>query len=214
MFDRRQRLVDARLYLVCDAQADAFLHDALRGGVDIVQLRCKDASDREILSVAERFAAACREHGALFIVNDRPDLAAAAGADGVHVGQDDIAVARARAQVGPEAIVGLSTHSPEQIDAAAEADVDYIGVGPVHATPTKPGRPAVGVELVSYAAAHARPPWFAIGGINPATVDAIVAAGAERVVVVRALTESANPELTASMLRAALVSGRDRVGTT
>ncbi len=104
----------------------------------------------------------------------------------------------------PNGSSGLSTHSPEQIDAAADAGVDYIGVGPVHATPTKPGRPAVGVELVTYAAAHAQPPFFAIGGINPSNVDAVVDAGAERIVVVRALTESANPSLTASVLRTAL----------
>ena len=156
----------------------------------------------------------CRQHGALFVVNDRPDLAAACGADGVHVGQDDVPVAEARAAVGEDRIVGLSTHSPAQIDAAASAGVDYIGVGPVHATPTKPGRPAVGVELVSYAAGHAQVPWFAIGGINPTNVDAVVDAGAERVVVVRALTQSAHPELTASVLRGALRHEGDRVGAT
>ncbi len=124
---------------------------------------------------------------------------------------------RSRRRVTPSAATGssgLSTHSPQQIDAAADAGVDYIGIGPVHATPTKPGRPAVGLELVSYAAAHARLPFFAIGGINPSNVDAVVDAGAERIVVVRALTESANPSLTASVLRAALRHGRDRVGAT
>ena len=120
----------------------------------------------------------------------------------------------ARALVGPDRIVGLSTHSPEQIDAAAEVGVEYIGVGPVYATPTKPGRPAVGVELVSYAAAHAQLPFFAIGGINPSNVDAVVDAGAGRIVVVRALTESADPSLTASVLRTALRQERDRVGAT
>ena len=171
-------------------------------------------SDAEILAAAERFAAVCRSHDALFIVNDRPDLAVAAGADGVHVGQDDVPVSEARATVGRDRIVGLSTHSPAQIDAAGHLDVDYIGVGPVHATPTKPGRPAVGVELVAYAAAHARPPFFAIGGINPSNVDAAIDAGAERIVVVRALTESANPQLTASVLRTALRRERERVGAT
>ena len=212
--DRHQRLAQARLYLVCDVQPDKFVAAALDGGVDVVQLRCKSGSDAEVVSAAERFVAVCRAHDALFIVNDRPDLAVAVDADGVHVGQDDVAVTEARALVGPERIVGLSTHSPEQIDAAAETGVDYIGVGPVHATPTKPGRPAVGVELVSYAAAHASVPFFAIGGINPSNVDAVVDAGAERIVVVRALTESANPSLTASVLRTALRHPRDRVGAT
>ena len=214
MSDRHQRLAQARLYLVCDVQPDEFVTAALRGGVDIVQLRCKSATDAEILDAASRFAALCRAHDALFIVNDRPDLAAVAGADGVHVGQDDVAVSAARDAVGADRIVGLSTHSPQQVDAAADAGVDYIGVGPVHATPTKPGRPAVGVELVTYAAAHARLPFFAIGGINPSNVDAVVDAGADRIVVVRALTESANPTLTASVLRTALRHGRDRVGAT
>jgi thiamine-phosphate pyrophosphorylase len=212
--DRRRRLAQARLYLVCDAEPDEFLDAALTGGVDVVQLRSKSGSDLAILAAAKRFAAMCRSHGALFIINDRPDLAVAAGADGVHVGQDDAPVSAARAAVGPDRIVGLSTHSPSQIDAAAQADVDYIGVGPVHATPTKPGRPAVGVELVAYAAAHAQPPFFAIGGINPSNVDAVVDAGAERIVVVRALTESANPRLTASVLRTALQHRGDRVGAT
>ncbi len=214
MSDRRQRLAQARLYLVCDARPDEFLVAALAGGVDIIQLRSKSGSDVEILAAARRFAAVCRSHGALFIINDRPDLAVAAGADGVHVGQDDAPVSDARAAVGPDRIVGLSTHSPAQIDAAAQTDVDYIGVGPVHATPTKPGRPPVGVDLVAYAAAHARPPFFAIGGINPSNVDAVVDAGAERIVVVRALTESANPQLTASVLQTAIRRGRDRVGAT
>src|SRR5580704_5258750 len=163
MTDRRHRLGRARLYLVCDERPTEFVEDALRGGVDIVQLRIKAGDDERILAAARRYRAACDAAGALLIINDRPDLALAAGADGVHVGQDDVAVSRARAEVGDKLIVGLSTHSPEQVDAAIGAGVDYIGVGPVHATPTKPGRPAVGLELVAYAAArHAGPPFFAI----------------------------------------------------
>lgn len=199
---RRERLEQARLYLVCDAQPDAFLEAALRGGVDLVQLRMKDAPEAAILAAAERFARSCAAHGALFILNDRPDLVARAGADGVHVGQDDAAVAQARALVGAERLVGLSTHSPEQIDAAA--GVDYVGVGPVHATPTKPGRPAVGLELVRYAAAHARVPFFAIGGIDANNVGAVRAAGGMRVAVVRALTQAADPFEAARTLRAAV----------
>jgi thiamine-phosphate pyrophosphorylase len=172
--------------------------------VDIVQLRIKDGSDDAILGAAHRFRAACDAHGALFILNDRPDLVQAANADGVHVGQADTGVTEARELVGPERLVGLSTHSPEQIDAAAGESVDYIGVGPVHATPTKPGRPAVGLELVRYAATDAAVPFFAIGGISPANVGAVAVAGAKRIAVVRALTEAAEPEHAARELRAAV----------
>jgi thiamine-phosphate pyrophosphorylase len=210
--DRAARLTRSRLYLVCDDRPDAFLRAALRGGVDIVQLRIKDGSEAQILAAAEHFARACAAHGALFILNDRPDLVAAAGADGVHVGQDDMPVARARSIVGPDRIVGLSTHNPSQVDAAGEVDVDYIGVGPVHATPTKPGRPAVGLSLVRYAAAHASVPFFAIGGIDVDNVASVANAGASRVAVVRALTEADDPALVARSLRAALPS-EARVGT-
>jgi thiamine-phosphate pyrophosphorylase len=200
--DRRRRLAHARLYLVCDARSDAFLEQALRGGVDIVQLRVKDpASDDELLVAARRYAELCSAHGALFILNDRPDLVVAAGADGVHVGQDDTPVAEARRIVGEDRLIGLSTHSPAQVDAAGRSDADYIGVGPVHVTPTKPGRPAVGLELVDYAAGHARIPFFAIGGIDLTTVDAVRAAGGDRVAVVRALTAAEDPQAAAQLLR-------------
>ena len=132
--------------------------------MDIVQLRIKDGDDEAILAAARRYRAACHAAGALLIVNDRPELAVAAGADGVHVGQDDAPVVKARAIVGADALIGLSTHTPEQVDGAE--GVDYIGVGPVNETPTKPGRAAVGLELVRYAAANASLPFFAIGGIS------------------------------------------------
>jgi thiamine-phosphate pyrophosphorylase len=206
--DRRKRLAGAVVYLVCDARPDAFLHAALSGGVDIVQLRIKDLPDPELLRVARRFASACDAHGALFILNDRPDLVAEAGADGVHVGQDDMPVSSARELVGPDRLIGLSTHTPEQVDAADA--VDYIGVGPVHATPTKPGRPAVGPDLVRYAAQHARVPFFAIGGIEPRNAGAVAAAGATRIAVVRALTEADDPELVARRLRAVLARAQER----
>ncbi len=206
--DVRDALHAARLYLVCGEQSDAFLARALRGGVDIVQLRLKDAGDETIVATARRFAAVCRAHGVPLILNDRPDLVAAAGADGVHVGQDDMPVARARALVGPERIVGLSTHSPAQIDAAgAEPEIDYIGVGPVHATPTKPGRPAVGLDLVRYAAAHAATPYFAIGGIDAGNVAAVREAGATRIAVVRAITGAPDPEGAARALRSGSEAG-------
>jgi thiamine-phosphate pyrophosphorylase len=202
---RSRQLERARLYLVCGERSDQFLERALSGGVDLVQLRIKDDSpDERIVAIARRYAAVCAEHGALLILNDRPDLVGAAGADGVHVGQDDVTVARARELVGGERLVGLSTHSPAQIDAAAGAGVDYIGVGPVHATPTKPGRPPVGLELVSYAARHATVPFFAIGGIDEPGTQAVRRAGADRIAVVRALTEAADPERAARALLARL----------
>ena len=205
MTDRHERLRSAHLYLVCDDRPDEFLAGALAGGVDLVQLRMKDASDEEIVAAGRRFTAAAADHGALFILNDRPDLVVATGADGVHIGQDDASVADARAIVGPERIVGLSTHSPSQVDAASRAGVDYIGVGPVHETPTKPGRPAVGLELVRYAAAHATVPFFAIGGISPANVRAVREAGATRIAVVRALTGARDVQHAARGLRAAII---------
>jgi thiamine-phosphate pyrophosphorylase len=203
--DRRDRLDKALLYLVCDERSDEFLEAALDGGVDIVQLRIKDAPDEQVLEAAQRYRRLCTAAGALLIVNDRPDLALAADADGVHVGQDDVAVAAARAVVGADRLVGLSTHSPEQITGAA--GVDYIGVGPVHATPTKPGRPPVGLELVGYAAANCALPFFAIGGIDTTNVSAVRDAGARRVAIVRALTQAQDPESTARALRATLTEG-------
>jgi len=203
----RERLADARLYLVCPRAEPGFLHAALRGGVDLVQLRDKDATDAELLAAAPVFRAAADAHGALFLLNDRPDLVAACAADGVHVGQDDLPPARARALVGPERIVGRSTHAPAQADAAqADPEVDYLAVGPVRETPTKPGRAAAGLDYVAYAAARVTKPWFAIGGLDAATLPAAVAAGARRAVVVRALTQAADPEAAARALRGALAA--------
>jgi thiamine-phosphate pyrophosphorylase len=211
---RRERLAQCRLYLVCDDRPDEFLRAALRGGVDIVQLRMKQASADAILNAARRFTRICTEHGALLILNDRPELVEPAGADGVHVGQDDVPVADARRAVGPDRLVGLSTHTPEQVLAGQEVDVDYIGVGPVHETPTKPGRPAVGVQLVEFAARHARVPFFAIGGIAPGNVDAVRKAGATRVAVVRALTNAEDPEEAARTLLGRLAGRTEaRVGS-
>src|SRR4051812_13137119 len=213
---RRARLARARLYLVCDATPggrplEAVLAPALRGGVDVFQLRCKDAGDEEILAAAQTAREWCEVANALFIINDRPDLVAATGADGVHVGQDDAPVAEARRIAGPDALVGLSTHSPEQVDDAAAQGADYIGVGPVHVTPTKPGRPAVGTELVTYAARHAQLPWFAIGGVDEATINAVMAAGANRVAVVRAVAEAPDPEAVTRRLDHALEVGPPNV---
>jgi thiamine-phosphate pyrophosphorylase len=184
----------------------------LRGGADLIQLRDKTLSDDGLIEAARVFRAAADAHGALFVLNDRPDLVDACGADGVHVGQDDETPARARAAVGPDRIVGRSTHAPLQADAAgADADVDYLAVGPVHATPTKPGRPAAGLDYVEYAARTVSKPWFAIGGLDRHTLPAAVEAGARRAVVVRAITEAADPEAAARELAELL---EVRVGAT
>jgi thiamine-phosphate pyrophosphorylase len=207
--ERRERLQAARLYLVCGAQGGAgdpgnlpeLLRGAVAGGVDIVQLREKELPDDELVAIANAARALCERIGALLIVNDRPRVAVEAGADGVHVGQDDVGVEEVRRMVGEEMLIGLSTHSPEEIDAVDPALVDYIGVGPVHETPTKPGRPAVGLELVRYAAAHSPVPFFAIGGLDEGNVDAVLEAGASRVCVVRAITDAEDPEQAARALR-------------
>jgi thiamine-phosphate pyrophosphorylase len=209
MDHRHARLRDARLYYICGLNRMTTIEPALRGGADVFQLRDKHATDDELLRAAQTVRALCDEHGALFIVNDRPDLAVAAGADGVHLGQDDMAIDEARATVGPELLIGRSTHSPPQVDGAADAD--YIGVGPIHPTPTKRWRPAVGLELVRYAAAHAGMPFFAIGGLDATTLPDAVAAGATRAAVVRAISEAADPEAATRALRA-LVAVGDPVG--
>jgi thiamine-phosphate pyrophosphorylase len=195
-------LADRRLYLVTGARLDLedFLAAAVRGGVDVVQLRERGLSDRELLGVLKRARGVTRALGVPLVVNDRLDLAVLAGADLVHVGQDDLPVAEA-ARLGLPA--GLSTHAPAEIDAAPRSTA-YIGVGPVFSTPTKPGRPAVGVELVRYAAEHARVPWFAIGGIDESNVGVVVGAGATRIAVVRAIGEAPDPEAAARTLREAV----------
>ena len=202
--EARERLRRARLYLVVDAAAEHVLPAALRGGVDMVQLRDKELDDDSLLEVAARFRAACGEQ-TLFWLNDRPDLALAAGADGVHVGHDDSSPGAVREQVGEQLLIGLSTHSPEQFDAALRYEADQLSVGPVWETPTKPGRPAAGLDYVRHAAAHAgEQPWFAIGGIDEQNVGQVVEAGARRVVVVRAIRDAADPEGAARRLRDAL----------
>lgn len=208
--DRRARLQEARLYLVCDLSPggralEDVLGPALAGGVDVVQLRDKRAPAQELIAAARVARRLCDETGALLIINDRPELVQAAGADGCHVGQDDMEPAAARERAGPAALVGQSTHFPDEVALAAE--VDYIGVGPVYATPTKPGRHPVGVELVRFAAFHAPVPFFAIGGIDAGNVSEVVTAGADRIAVVRAIAEAADPAAAAAALRAALPAG-------
>jgi thiamine-phosphate pyrophosphorylase len=228
---RRARLDASRLYLVLpcgsprasagDAREHAerlqsITRAGIAGGVDVVQLREKHYAEAELLPLATELARICADRGALFIVNDSPSLAREARADGVHVGQDDMHVDGARAIVGDDMLVGLSTHARSEIDAAAPvaADgtraIDYIGVGPVHETPTKPGRAAVGTALVSYAAAHARVPFFAIGGLYAGNLDEVTAAGATRVVILRAIAGADDPSDAARAIRAALDDDRAR----
>jgi thiamine-phosphate pyrophosphorylase len=192
--------VDSRLYFITPARADLepLLEAAMRGGVDIVQIREKALADGALLEVLRRAREVTRRLGVPLVVNDRADLARLAEADYVHVGQDDLPVTAARTfGIG----VGQSTHAAAEL---AATDADYAGVGPVFETPTKAGRPAVGLEYVRYAAAHARVPWFAIGGIDEANVAEVVAAGATRIAVVRAIGDAEDPERAAAALRAAL----------
>jgi thiamine-phosphate pyrophosphorylase len=208
---RRERLRTARLYFICEAMPggrdpEALLHAALGGGVDIVQLREKELARDEIERSAQTFRRLCDTYSALFIVNDDPHLARACDADGVHVGQDDVAVAEAREALGPEAIVGLSTHSEEQLGASAGAPVDYVSVGPIWETPTKAGRPGVGLGLVEHATAEAPHPFFAIGGIDTGNAAKVVAAGARRLGVVRAIRDAEDPTAVAEALRGALAA--------
>jgi thiamine-phosphate pyrophosphorylase len=216
---RRERLRTARLYLVCEARPggrdpEALLHAALSGGVDIVQLREKELGQEEIERSARTFRRLCDTYSALFIVNDDPYLARTCDADGVHVGQDDISAEEAREILGPDMIIGLSTHSKEQLAAAGggpgrpgtSSSVDYVSVGPVWETPTKEGRPGVGLDLVEHAAANAPHPFFAIGGIDPANAGDVVAAGARRLGVVRAIRDAEDPTAVAESLRGALAA--------
>jgi thiamine-phosphate pyrophosphorylase len=204
--DRRERLRRSRLYFVVEAAGLEAARDALAGGVDMLQLRDKPLADGAILRAAADFRRACDEHGALFWLNDRPDLAVRCGADGVHLGQDDMPVDEARSLVGEDVLIGLSTHAQEQFDAALGSEADQLSVGPVYETPTKEGRPAAGLDYVRYAAGQdaVSKPWFAIGGIDLGNVREVLAAGAGRIVVVRAIRDAADPRAAAAALRAAL----------
>jgi thiamine-phosphate pyrophosphorylase len=206
---RRVALERARLYLCTADRADLaeFVAAVCQAGVDIVQLRDKNLADRELLARAAVAREAAHAAGALFVLNDRPDLAVACGADGVHVGQDDVPAAVARRIVGPDALVGLSTHAPEELAASAGEPVDYVSAGPVEPTPTKPGRPGTGLDYIRLAAERSPHPFFVTGGVSPATLPSIAAAGATRFVVVRALTEAPDPAGVAKELRRLLDEG-------
>jgi len=205
-------LAGRRMYLCTSDRPDLedFLLACIAGGVDVVQLRDKQLDARRLVERAELAAACCFAPGVPFIVNDRPDVALAAGADGVHVGQDDVPPALARRLLGPRAIVGLSTHSPSELRASISEPVDYISAGPVEPTPTKPGRPGTGLDYVALAAATTRPV-FVTGGVRPETVAALVGAGARRFVVVRYLTEATDPEGAARRLASAIDEAVARV---
>ncbi len=209
--DLRSRLANAHLYLCTDARKSTndfqiFVDAAFNGGVDIIQLRDKSLDAAEELRLLETLAETAARHDALWAVNDRADIAAIAGAPITHVGQDDLSAGQVRQIVGSESIVGRSSHSLKEATAeAADPKVDYFAVGPCWPTPTKPGRPAPGLGLVrEVAALKVGKPWFAIGGIDSANLDQVLAAGATRIVVVRAVTNAENPERAAAELRSRL----------
>lgn len=209
----RRRLAGSYLYLVTPAAPragalDELLPRVLEAGVDLVQLREKEMEAGPLLRYCEVVRRRTTEFGALFVVNDRVDVALASGADGVHLGQDDLPADEARRQLGPAPILGLSTHSEAQFLAALAAGADYAAVGPVFPTPTKPGRPGVGLDLVGFAAGRADRPVFVIGGIDRVNLAAVVEAGAARVAVVRAITESDDPAAAATLLSRALRAAR------
>jgi thiamine-phosphate pyrophosphorylase len=195
-----------RLYLCTPDRPDlaAFIADCIAGGVDVVQLRDKELEARALLARATVAAAVCREYGVPFVLNDRPDLALEVGADGVHVGQDDAPVALARRIMGPDAIIGLSTHGPADLEGAAAEDVTYISAGPVEATPTKPGRPGTGLGYVTRASARSSVPVFVTGGVTPETIPALTSAGVRHFVVVRYLTLASDARSAARALRQAI----------
>ncbi|MGK2957309.1 MAG: thiamine phosphate synthase [Acidimicrobiales bacterium] len=196
-------LANRRLYLCTPDRPDleAFLSACVAGGVDLVQLRDKHLDAGPLTTRARLAVRVCRDLGVPFIMNDRPDIALEVKADGVHVGQDDVTPAVCRRVLGPNAIVGLSTHAPVELDASTSEPVDYISVGPVAATPTKPGRPGTGLGYVRYAAGVTSQPFFITGGVTPDNIDTLIEAGAQRFVVVRWLTEAPNPMEAASTLR-------------
>ena len=214
----RWSLRTRRLYLCTADRPDLeqFLAACMSGGVDIIQLRDKELDDGALVERGRLARAVCADHGVPFILNDRPDLVAEIGADGVHVGQDDMDPVAARLAVGPDALVGLSSHATGELEAAIggpdgpPAPVDYISAGPVSATPTKPGRPGTGLGYVREAVARSPWPVWITGGVAPDTVGAMLEAGARHFVVVRWLTEAADPAAHAHDLRRAIDEGIER----
>jgi thiamine-phosphate pyrophosphorylase len=199
---RLQQLQKAPLYLVTSPVTDlvATVEAALKGGLQLVQYRDKDTDDGLRWQRAKALQQLCQSHGALFLVNDRVDLALAVNADGVHLGQQDLPIAVARQLLGPQKIIGRSTTNPEEMHRAIAEGADYIGVGPVYATPTKAGKIPAGLEYVNYAATHATVPWFAIGGIDGENVTDVLQAGAKQVAIVRAVMEAEDPQTATAQL--------------
>ena len=196
-YQRRALLSRSHLYLVTSPSEDLFsvVEAAIEGGLTLVQYRDKTTDDGLRVQQAQKLCQICHQYGALFIMNDRVDLALAVDADGVHLGQEDIPITTARQLLGPQRLIGRSTTNSEELQRAIQEGADYVGVGPVHETPTKVGKAAAGLDYVRYAAAHASIPWFAIGGIDVNNVNDVISAGAERVAVVRALMEAEQPTL-------------------
>lgn len=194
---RYQKLVQSSLYLVTAPVENLFavVEAALKGGLTLVQYREKSADDRMRLDTAQQLCQLCHQYGALFIVNDRLDLALATEADGIHLGQQDIPIALARNLLGPQYLVGCSTTNPKELQQAVKEGADYVGVGPVYETPTKSSRAAAGLEYVRYAAENSPIPWFAIGGIDPNNIGDVLTAGVQRVAVVRAIIQAESPTL-------------------
>lgn len=205
----RERLEHAHLYLICTTADEQLVEAALRGGVDIVELLDGDLSDEQLIAGVARLRPICDRHGALLMLGNRPDLVARAGADGVHIERRDTDLEQVRATIGPDRLLGASTRTPEEIDAAQRQPLDYISVGPVHATPIRPQSPAVGPALVTYASRRSSLPFFAVGGIEPGNAGAVAAAGAQRIAVVRAIAEAADPERAATVLRAEITTPSD-----
>ena len=203
---RFQQLLNARLYLVTSSVPDllSVVEAALQGGLPLVQYRAKTGNDCDRIVIAQQLKALCHQYGALFLINDRVDLALAVDADGVHLGQQDLPIATARQLLGSDRLIGRSTTNPKEMAKALAEGADYIGVGPVYATPTKPNKAAAGLDYVRYAAAHSPVPFFAIGGIDPQNLDEVMAAGGDRVAIVRALMQAEDPTAMSKKLIARL----------
>ncbi|MEM9213486.1 MAG: thiamine phosphate synthase [Cyanobacteria bacterium P01_F01_bin.150] len=209
---RHQKLLQAQLYLVTSPHDNllSVVDAALQGGLKLVQYRAKEEDDIIRYSLADKLKHLCHQYDALFIVNDRVDLALAVDADGVHLGQQDLPIAIARQLLGTNRIIGRSTTNPDEMERAIKEGADYIGVGPVYETPTKPGKAAAGLDYVSYAATHATVPWYAIGSVNADNLTDVIGAGADRVAMVRAIMQAENPTMLTQYCLSQLVHGKLR----
>jgi len=208
LMSARERLAEARLYLLCEDIDEQRLEAALRGGVDMVEI-LESVGDAQLLETAARLLPVCRRHGALLMLNNHPELVQVTGADGVHIDRPGIDVTQARELIGPDRLLGVSAHTPAEVDASQALPIDYFSVGPIHETPTRPGRPAAGHAIVTYASRKTKLPFFAVGGIEPHNTGAVAAAGGSRIAVVRAITEASDPERSAFVLRSEITTPVD-----